>query len=291
MKKTFILCMAALALCFVSCKNNEEEGADLQQQRIDSLQRIVDEKDGAIDELFDLLTQIEENLSLVTDKYSKVQNLRNSGVENGNVKGEIQNQISTIEGMLADNKDKLAKLNSKIAAQGKENSKLQEFVANLEERIANQENQISQLLTELEQNKVVIRGLNENINTLTQSNQEKDATIARQVAEANKAYYIVENAKELVKKGITSKSGGFLGIGKKTSTSTDMGTEHFTCIDRSKVTTITVNKKGATILSKHPADSYEAVMDENDPKVTAYIKILNPSTFWRQSPYLVISYK
>lgn len=288
MKKTLLLCMAALALAFGACDN---KSADQAQQTIDSLQAIVNEKDGAIDELFDLLNQIEDNLNAVTDKYSKVQNLRNGGVEGASVKGEINDQISTIETMLADNKAKLATLNSKIAAQGKENSKLQEFVANLEERIANQENQIAELMTELEQNKIVIKGLNENISTLTKSNQEKDATIARQVEEANKAYFIVASASELIAKGITSKSGGFLGMGKKTSTNADMKADEFTCIDRSKVTTITVNKKGATLLTKHPSDSYELVMDENDPKTVAYIKILNPTSFWRNTSYLIVSTK
>lgn len=289
MKKiTLVLCFAALTMMFGACNNTEIDAA---QQRADSLQKIVDDKDGEIDELFDLLNQIEENLTMVTDKYSKVQNLRSVGVEGASVKGEINDQITTIEGMLADNKAKLASLNSKIAAQGKENSKLQEFVANLEERIANQENQIAQLLTELEQNKIVIKGLNENVNTLTKSNQEKDATIARQMEEANKAYFVVGTAKELLAMGITTKTGGFIGIGKKQNTNANMNTDNFTMIDRSKVTTITINKKGAIVISKHPADSYELVMDETDTKVVAYLKILNPTSFWRYTDYLVVSTK
>lgn len=288
MKKTILICMAALALTFGACNN---KSADEQQLIIDSLQSALNEKDGEIDELFDLLNQIEENLNAVTDKYSQVQNLRNGDVEGAKTKGEIKDQINTIEGMLADNKAKLAKLNSKISAQGKENSKLNEFVAKLEAQIESQEQQITQLIAELEQSKIVIAGLNENVNTLTKSNQEKDATIARHVEESNKAYFVVASATELVSMGIADKTGGFLGMGKKTNAKADMNIDNFTCIDRTKVTTITVNKKGVKILSKHPSDSYELVMDETDSKTVAYIKILNPTTFWRYTAYLVVSSK
>lgn len=288
MKKTILICTAALAIVFGACNS---KSADEQQVLIDSLQTALNEKDGEIDELFDLLNQIEENLNAVTDKYSQVQNLRNGDIEGAKTKGEIKDQINTIEGMLADNKAKLAKLNSKISAQGKENSKLTEFVAKLEAQIESQEQQITQLIAELEQSKIVIAGLNENVNTLTKSNQEKDATIARHVEESNKAYFVVASTAELVSMGIADKTGGFLGMGKKTNAKADMNVDNFTCIDRTKVTTITVNKKGVKILSKHPSDSYELVMDETDSKTVAYIKILNPTTFWRYTAYLVVASK
>lgn len=290
MKKiAFILCLATIPLLFTSCHQKEKDAQ--AQKRADSLQSIIDSKDGEIDALFDVLNQIEDNLTAVTDKYSKVQQLRSGGVENNNVKGEITDQITTIESMLADNKTKLAGLNATIKKQGKENKQLQEFVAKLEERIANQETQISQLLTELENNKIVIKGLNENINTLNHSNQEKDAYIARQTAEANKAYFVVGTYKELKEIGIVTKSGGFIGLGKKQNTNADMNTENFTMIDRTKVTTITINKKKAVVISKHPQGSFELVMDESNPAVAAYLKILNPASFWKYTDYLVISTK
>lgn len=289
MKKIhIILILALLPVVFSACTQKIEEAA---QKRADSLQAIIDAKDGEIDDLFDMLNQIETNLNLITDKYSKVQTLRSTGIESGNVKGEIKDQIATIESMLADNKAKMASLNAQINKLGKENAKLQEFVTNLEERVASQESQIASLLTELEQNKVVIKNLNENVNTLTRANEEKDATIAHQTAEANKAYFVVGTYKELNGKGIVGKDGGFIGIGKKQGLNSNMNVEHFTLIDRTKVTTITVNLKKAQVISKHPADSYELVPNENDPDEIAYLKILNPATFWKYTSFLVISTK
>ena len=146
---TFLLMVAILPTFIFSCGHKEEQEA--AQRRADSLQAIIDDKDGEIDALFDVLNQIEDNLSLISAKYSNVKDLNRTGIE-GNiaVKGEINEQISNIEGMLADNKAKLSTLNAKIATMGKENTKLQEFVTKLEERIAGQEAQINELMAELD---------------------------------------------------------------------------------------------------------------------------------------------
>jgi hypothetical protein len=96
---------------------------------------------------------------------------------------------------------------------------------------------------------------------------------------------------ELKEAGIVAKSGGFIGIGRKQGTVADMNTERFTEIDRTKVTTITVNRKKATVISQHPENSYELVADEENSSVTAYLRILNPTQFWKYTDYLVISTK
>ena len=70
-----------------------------------------------------------------------------------------------------------------------------------------------------------------------------------------------------------------------------MNTELFSEIDRTKVTTITVNKKKPQIISQHPENSYELVTDEEDASITAYLRILNPTQFWKYTDYLVISTK
>lgn len=290
MKKIFLVVSAALlSISFSACHQQELESA---QRTNDSLQAIIESKDGEIDALFDMLNQIEDNLAMISAKYGAVQEMKRNSVEgNATVKGEINEQIVNIESMLEANKKKISELNTRIGKLGKENTKLQEFVARLEERVAGQEKQISDLMAELENSKIVIKGLNKNVSDLTVANAEKDATIAQQIAEANKAYFIVGSYKDLKEMGIVNKSGGFIGIGKRQSTQADMSTEHFTLIDRTKVTTITINKKKAVVISKHPDASYELVMDENDESVVAYLRVLNPAQFWQYTPYLVVSTK
>ena len=291
MKKIFLTMLAALPLLFAACNGEDPEKA-AAIQRADSLQSIVDAKDGEIDALFEVLNEIETNLSEISARYSKVNTLKQGNPEmNSRVKGQITDQLAVIDGMLAQNKQKIASLNSKIASLGQENSKLQEFVDNLNQRISDQETQISNLMNELSVSKATIQKLSENVTDLTKANQEKEDYIAYQTNEANKAYYIVGSFKDLKEMGIVNKSGGFIGIGKKQNPSADMDVSKFQTIDRTKVTTIAIGQRKAQVISKHPEGSYELVYDENDSKKVAYLTIKDVNAFWRFTDYLVVSTK
>ncbi len=290
MKKIFLaLGLMTLTFAFTACNQKE---LDAQKTTIDSLQGVVDSKDAEIDDLFQMLNEIEGNLSMINSKYSSVQEMRRNNTEGAyNHKKEIADQMSSIESILADNKTKIAQLNSRVNSLNKKNSELMEYITKLEERSAAQESQIAELLTELENNKVVIKGLNQNVSELTASNKQKDDYIAQQIADANRAWFIVGTYSDLKEAGIVAKSGGFIGIGRRQGTMADMPTELFNEIDRTKVTTITVNMKKAQVISKHPENSYELVADEEESGVIAYLRILNPTLFWKYTDYLVISTK
>ncbi|MBP3740502.1 MAG: hypothetical protein J6I41_05240 [Bacteroidales bacterium] len=290
MKKIFLaLGLMMFTVAFTACNQKE---LDAQKATIDSLQGVVDSKDAEIDDLFQMLNEIEGNLSMINSKYSSVQEMRRNNTEGTyNHKKEIADQMSSIESIMADNKAKIAQLNSRVSSLSKKNNDLQAYITKLEERSAAQEQQIAELLTELENNKVVIKGLNKNVSELTASNQQKDEYIAQQMADANRAWFIVGSYSDLKEAGIVSKTGGFIGIGRRQGTLADMPTELFTEIDRTKVTTITINMKKAQVISKHPENSYELVADEEESGVTAYLRILNPTLFWKYTDYLVVSTK
>jgi len=291
MKKFFLTIIAIMPLLFAAC-NGEDPEKEAAIRRADSLQTIIDSKDGEIDALFEVLNEIETNLSEISARYSKVNSLKQGNPEmNSRVKGQITDQLAEIDNMLSQNKQKIASLNAKISSLGQENSKLQEFVDNLNQRIADQESQISTLMNELSVSKATIQQLSENVSDLTKSNQEKDDYIAYQTNEANKAYYIVGSLKELKEMGIVNTSGGFIGIGKKQNTSADMDVSKFQTIDRTKVTTIAIGLRKAQVISKHPEGSYELIYDENDAKKVAYLTIKDVNAFWRFTDYLVVSSK
>ena len=286
-----LLSLALVATIFVSCNNHQEE-LDAAIKKTDSLTLIINNKDAELDSLFATLNQIEENLAAVNSRYNAVQELRRANIEGQpNVKNQINEQIKSIESLMAANKQKLASLQAKINSEGKESTRLQELVNRQEERIAAQESQIAELPTELENNKVLIKKLNQDVSDLTASNEEKDQFIQRQTNEANRAYYVVGSYADLSEAGIVYKSGGFIGIGRHQGTRSEMPLDRFTQIDRTKVTTIPVNMKNAVVISNHPDNSYEMVMDENDSRKVSYLRILNPAKFWEQTRFLVISTK
>ena len=290
-KLVTVLSLALISMAFASCNTHQEE-LDAAIKKNDSLSLILQNKDSELDSLFATLNEIEENLAAVNSRYNSVQELRRANIEGQpNVKSQINAQIKDIENLMAANKQKIASLQAKINTDTKEGTRLQELVSRQEERIAAQESQIAQLLTELENNKVLIKKLNQDVSDLTASNEQKEQYIKQQTAEANRAYYVVGSYDELNEAGIVSKAGGFIGIGRRQGTNSEMPLDRFTQIDRTKVTTIPINMKKALVVSKHPENSYELVMDENDTKMVSYLRILNPAKFWEQTRFLVISTK
>ena len=286
-----VLSLALISMAFASCNTHQEE-LDAAIKKNDSLSLILQNKDSELDSLFATLNEIEENLAAVNSRYNSVQELRRANIEGQpNVKSQINAQIKDIENLMAANKQKIASLQAKINTDTKEGTRLQELVSRQEERIAAQESQIAQLLTELENNKVLIKKLNQDVSDLTASNEQKEQYIKQQTAEANRAYYVVGSYDELNEAGIVSKAGGFIGIGRRQGTNSEMPLDRFTQIDRTKVTTIPINMRKALVVSKHPENSYELVMDENDTKMVSYLRILNPAKFWEQTRFLVISTK
>ncbi len=291
MKKLFYLATVAL-LCCVACNQGEDPSLTAAKRANDSLQAIVDSKNGEISALFDMLNQIEENMNEVTAKYGVMQQKHSSDPEGNYIaKSEINEQIASIDKLLAANKKKIADLNATIKAMGSDAGSLKEFVAKLEQRCSEQEELIAQLQFEIENNKAEIRSLNESVSTLTAQNEEKDRTIARHIAEANKVYYIVGSYESLKESGVVSKSGGFIGIGRKQGVVSNLPTRLFKEIDCTATTSIQVNLRNAVVVSSHPESSYELVKSDVDEHVTSYIRILNPKLFWQNTKYLIISTK
>ena len=295
MKKIYLLMTLAVAsMCFSACHQKEME--QLQREK-DSLQSIVTNQDAELSTLFETLNQIEENLNLVSEKYAAAQNIKQHSLEGDNsIKAKLSAQLSGIDEVLAANKAKLAELNGKLSTLGKKNAELEAFVTKLEERVATQEAQISQLTNELNISRSTISrlenensSLNQNVSDLTASNKRKDETIAYQVSEINKVYYIVGTFDELKEKGLVTKTGGFIGIGRRQTTTTEMDASHFTMADKTSINTININRKGVEVISKHPSNSYELIEDEASKGVVAYLRILNPTEFWKYTKFLVIS--
>ena len=162
--------VASMLAIFTGCNNIEEERAR-NQKTIDSLQLIVDAKNDEMNQFFETLNEIEDNLAKVTSKFGSVEELRKGKTEIRNdVKVKINDQINDINTMLTANKQKLNALNKKLAESNNENSTLKEYVEKLQLRITEQENEIQTLITELEQKKIIIENLNTNVAELTKSN-------------------------------------------------------------------------------------------------------------------------
>ena len=115
---------------------------------------------------------------------------------------------------------------------------------------------------------------------------KKDEKISTQTVELNKAFYICGTFKELKAKGLLTKEGGFIGLGKTESLTGNFPDNSFIRIDITKTKSIFVNSKGAKLISEHPAGSYEFIRNK-DKKIES-LEIKDPTLFWKVSKYAVV---
>jgi hypothetical protein len=102
----------------------------------------------------------------------------------------------------------------------------------------------------------------------------------------NKAFYTIGTYKELKAKGLLTKEGGFIGLGKTESLTGNFPDNSFVQIDITETKSISVNSKSAKLISDHPAGSYEFIRDK-DKKIQS-IEIKDPALFWKVSKYAVV---
>ena len=102
--------------------------------------------------------------------------------------------------------------------------------------------------------------------------------------ELNTAFYAFGTSKELVKQGVLTKEGGFIGIGKAAKLKDDFNKSYFTKVDITKVLSISILAKKAKLITSHPASSYKFVGEGKVDK----LEITDSKEFWSVSKYLVI---
>lgn len=287
MKKCFLAVLVAALFGFTACNSKKMEEQLITQKALnDSIEAALASKNAEVEMLFQQLNEIEESLSVVTSKYTDVSKLKNkTGEVNADTRSRITAQIQDINELLNANKQKIDKINGQLRKSNASNKELNTFVANLQKRIADQEEEIQLLTTELQKNKIVIENLNKNLDELSKQNQSKDEQIMKIEEEKNSAYYIVGTKDELEEKGIINRKGGFLGIGKKSSVSSDSDLKEYMKIDIRRVDEITLKGEKIKILTTHPTSSYKLLGDQKKPVA---LKITDPSSFWEKSKFLVI---
>ncbi|MBQ9254445.1 MAG: hypothetical protein IJ180_06720 [Bacteroidales bacterium] len=288
MKKILLVCTLMATVLFFSCGKKEMEQKLVNQKALqDSVQAALDAKNNEVESLFAQLNEIEENLNTVTSKYSSVETLKNStGEINQDRRSRIQSQIQDINEILNQNKEKIAALTAQLKKSQTNNQNLTAFIEKLQARISEQEEEIQLLTTELQKKNIVISSLNKNLDELSRQNREKDEHIIKVEDERNTVHYIIGTKNELKSRGIINSKGGFLGIGKKTSVSSDSDLADYTKIDARRVKDIALPGKKIQILTSHPSSSYE--LDSDKP---TQLTINDANSFWAKSKFLVILVK
>ncbi len=269
-------------------KDHEKQLAMMEDQRTMFTQQLTT-RDSAINEWLLTFDQIEKDLNLIKEKENII-SMKSSETEmTKDKKDQVLSDIRYINTLLDNNKKKIQALNSQLQSSNGAIKGLQARVTTLEATITQYESDIAELKVFLEKKDFEITQLNVKMAVLDSTVIQKNVEIQGQTEKLNEAYLVSGTFKQLKEKGIISKEGGFLGIGKKGALIPDIADNSFSKIDITETKTIPVHSKDAKLITKHPSNSYEMVPEEGEK--IAYIEIKDPEMFWKISKYAVVEIK
>ncbi len=252
----------------------------------DSLTAKLTSRDSSIGEWVTTFGEIEKNIALIKEKEHIISTNSAAGELSNNKKQQILEDIKYINTLLDQNKKKIASLNSQLTKSGGTIKGLQSTITGLEVSVKQSESDIADLKTSLVGKKFEIEQLSTEKTVLQDTIVQKDQKINTQTFEMNKAFYAFGTFKELKAKGLLTKEGGFIGLGKTKTLSGSFRDSSLTQIDITVMKSIKLNSKSAKLISEHPANSYKFIIDKN--KKIESMEITDPVQFWKISKYAVL---
>jgi uncharacterized coiled-coil protein SlyX len=279
---TLFFTLFILFVALYSCGGGNENATNPVE---DSLKNInqnlsgqVVAKDSAIFGFIRSFNEIQENLDVIKDKEKLLTTSSQTGELDQNQKDKIIGDIQAIYDLMVKNKQKLSSVNKKLK---KANLKISEF----EKMIERMNNQITEKDAEISELKGQLEKMNVELSEVTLNYEAAQEMLGEKTSKLNKGFYAFGTSKELIKQGVLTKGGGFIGMGKAEKMKADFNKNYFTQIDVSETTSITLACKKAKLLTVHPSGSFK--FDGPEGKIEK-LTITNPEEFWSASKYLVI---
>lgn len=274
--------LLAITSCDFTNKSKGETNQD--EEQVDSLQRIISQKDGEINDMMETFNQIQTGLREISEAENRVI-VAKSG-EGANSRQQMLEDVRFISSTMQQNRALLEKLRQQLRESSIKGDQLRRTIEGLVAQINDKEQQLQQLRAELDAKNIhiadldkTITGLNENVSTLKEESSKKTETINDQDAQLNTAWFVFGTKKELKEQCILDGSKVLQANFNKS---------YFTKIDIRVQKEIKLYSKSAKILTMHPSSSYTLQQDANKQYV---LRISNPQLFWSTSKYLVIQVK
>jgi hypothetical protein len=279
MKKLFfIITIAVLGLS--ACNNKSEEVntlADSLSNVNEGLKMVVSEKDSSIESFIVAFNEIQENLTEVKAKQKMISTNSSDAELKKNMKEQIIDDIQSINDLMDKNKQKIASLRSKLEKSNGKVDELEKMITFLNTQLEEKDLEITDLKNQLER-------LNIEVSEITAKYEEKTEESNQKTELLNMAYYAIGTSKELKEKGVLTKEGGFIGLGKSKKLAGDFNKNYFTKVDITQNKSFTINAKKAKLITAHPSSSYKI----EGAKTAEKLIILNPQEFWSASKYMVL---
>lgn len=287
MKRILIL-VIALPIFLASCENKKqtEQISQLQSEQ-QRYARDAMSKDSLINDFLLTLNEIEANLAEIRTREKLISAKTEQGKELSKpTREQINSDIRMINELMQENKNKIAELNRKLKSSNLKIAEFENMVAMTNSTLAERDTEIIALKDQLSNLNFSMALLNDTISQIRDDNRSLSKTIVEKTDQLNVAHFIVGDRKGLIEKEILNKAGGFLGIGRTQKLAGDVNMDEFTEVDIRNFRSLPLGVKKATLVTTHPAGSYEFV--EADKKVQEII-IKDPNKFWQKSRIMVIS--
>ncbi|HEX2616270.1 MAG TPA: hypothetical protein VHL57_01945 [Flavobacteriales bacterium] len=276
--------VAALALA--ACQQGpspEEQARDKALSESAQLRNELQSRDSLIGEMALSFDEIENNIALMDESGKSIASAKDEA--NMDKRQRIVKDLQLMNGLLKDSRDRIAELNKRLDRSKIDASGLRKKLKELDMQLAMRDSSIATMKDELLARDFKIGQVNDQLTAIELEVAKREAIIAQQEHEINKAYIATGSYDELAQKGVLTKEGGVIGIGKRTEVRDDAGPGQFTEVDVRELRKVPVNAKSAKLITEHPKSSYQLV-EENDH--LAYLEIKDPEQFWKRSKYLVL---
>ncbi|MBK7134520.1 MAG: hypothetical protein IPH69_17400 [Bacteroidales bacterium] len=283
---SFIVLLTVGIVVFLLYSSQHKKLLNFMESQKVTLTDKVSARDSLISEWIMTFDEIEKNIAMIKEKEKVITvNSANSEISKDK-KQQVLEDIKYINTLLDQNKKKIASLTAQLKKSGGTLKVLQNKITELEATMKENETEIEELKTALVDKNFEVEQLNTQMTFLQDTIAQKDETISNQKYEMNKAFYACGTFKELKAKGLLTKEGGFIGIGKTETLTGNFSDNAFVQIDLTQTKSIPVNSKNAKLISEHPEGSYEFLRDA-DKKIIS-LEIKDPALFWKISKYAVV---
>jgi hypothetical protein len=267
------------SLFFFSCKNenvNQSVTSDSLISVNKKLNLLLNEKDSLLSSFIQSYSEIQLSLSSIRSSQKLIG--ANSSIETRNTnKQSILENINKIDELMKKNKATILLLKEKTNSTGTNNGIAYEnLIATLEKISIENDNEIPAIMNSIDSIGLELKQLNKKYDDALSEADQKNKLL-------NTAYYTAGNEKDLISKGVITKQGGFIGLGKTQKLSESFNKNNFVKVDISKLKSIKLSANKIKLVTTHPQNSYTIKQVENK----CVISIINSAEFWSASKYMV----
>lgn len=282
----YAIALILINFLFMSCDTKKKDSAENKQntETIDSLNRIIVQKDNEIQDMLTTINEIQTGFRLISQAEGRL-SLNKTG-EGANLQEQIQNDINFISHQMKRNRELIEKLQKQAREGSVAAEQLHKTIEGLTAELSDKNKQLETLRAELSAKDLRINELDETVSSLNNDvavlkteSQQLNNTISSQDKQLNTAWYAFGTKKELTNNRILEK-GRVL--------QSNFNKSYFTKVDIRIDKEIKLYSKSAKILTSHPSSSYSLIQDASKQYV---LRITNPEQFWSTSKYLVVEVK